>query len=224
MTEQWTESTMVEALDWIYERVVNGIPGFDSAEEMAEDYMQGDEPLLDKINSMICWQNAKCFTSGFLSGIGGVLTIPVALPANFTTVAFILIRMIAAIAHMCGYDIKDDRVKTLVYICLAGNAAKDILEKFSIDLSTKLATQTLMNLSGAFLTGINQAVGFRLVTKFGETGLVNLVDVIPFIGGIVGGTIEGVASNTVGNVARDCFYGMEESTPPPSTSLSVIYL
>ena len=53
MTEQTTESMMMEALDWIHEMVVNGIPDLDSSEEMGEDYMQGDEPLLDKIYSLI---------------------------------------------------------------------------------------------------------------------------------------------------------------------------
>ncbi len=211
MTERLTKNTIVQALEWTYGKVVNGIPGFDSAEEIAKDYMSGDSPLLHKVNSFIRWQNAKCFTSGFLSGFGGILTLPAAIPANFTAVIFIQMRMIAAIAHMCGCDIRDDRIKTLMYICLVGNGAKDVLEQFSVNLSTNLATRTLANMSEAFLAGINQAVGFRVVTRLGETGLVNLVDVVPFIGGIVGGTIEGIASNIVGTVARDLFCPVEET-------------
>ena len=30
---------MVQVLDWCYEKSLNGVPGFDSAEEMANDYL-----------------------------------------------------------------------------------------------------------------------------------------------------------------------------------------
>ena len=41
--------------------------------------------------------------------------------------------MIVALAIMGGFDVKDDRVRTLVYVCLAGSAAKEILSKMGVD-------------------------------------------------------------------------------------------
>lgn len=52
---------------------------------------------------------------------------------------------------------------------------------------------------------INQVVGFRLLTKFGEKGIINLWKAIPFVGGIVGATFDSVATNAIGNVARNTF-------------------
>lgn len=45
-------------------------------------------------------------------------------------------------------------------------------------------------------------MGFRLLTKFGEKGVINLGKAIPLIRGIVGATFDSVATNTIGNVAR----------------------
>ncbi|MGO2174028.1 MAG: EcsC family protein, partial [Staphylococcus equorum] len=71
-------------------------------------------------------------TSGFLTGLGGMITLPVALPANITSVVYVQMRMIAAIAHIRGYDLKDDEVKTLVYLCLTGQTAGDILKDVGV--------------------------------------------------------------------------------------------
>ena len=195
----------MDSLDWAYDKAVNGIPGLDSASEMALDYSSKDGDLVDNANSLIRWQITKSGTSGFLSGLGGIITMPVAIPANIASVMYVQIRMIAAIAHMGGHDLKSDKVKTLVYACLAGNAAKDILKDVGIVMGTKLTTSAIKNITGKTLTAINQKVGFRLLTKFGEKGVINLGKAVPLVGGFIGGTVDSVATNTIGNVARKAF-------------------
>ena len=46
---------------------------------------------------------------------------------------------------------------------------------------------------------------FRLVTKFGEKGAINLGKAVPLVGGIIGGSFDSITTNTIGNVARDTF-------------------
>lgn len=157
------------------------------------------------MNSLIRWQNTKAGTSGFITGLGGLLTLPLTLPANITSVLYVQIRMVAAIAIMGGYDVKDDRVRSIVYSCIAASSAAEVAKNFGIKLGNKLAMQGIKKISGETLKKINQAVGFRLLTKFGQKGFVNLGKTIPFIGGIVGATFDVVATNTVGNVARNTF-------------------
>lgn len=106
---------------------------------------------------------------------------------------------------MGGHDIKDDRVKSLVYACLAGNAAKDILKDIGIVIGTKLTTNVIKNISGKTITEINKKVGFRLLTKFGEKGVINLGKAVPLVGGLIGGTVDSITTNTIGNIARDTF-------------------
>ncbi|MFS2139165.1 EcsC family protein [Duganella sp. Dugasp56] len=205
MANELTHTKVMQALDWAYEKAVNGVAGLDSAEEMANEYLAGSGTLEEKINSLIRWQNTKAGTSGFLTGLGGILTMPVTIPANIASVMYVQIRMIAAIAKMCNQDLNSDRVKTLVYACLAGDAAKDILKDVGIVVGSKIATNAIKNISGKTITAINQKVGFRLLTKFGEKGVINLVKIVPFVGGVVGGTVDAVATNLIGNVARSTF-------------------
>ncbi|MDD5272717.1 MAG: hypothetical protein PHU14_08370 [Methylovulum sp.] len=179
MAHELKESAIMQILDWTYDKAINGIPGLDSAEEMAEDYLQGDGSLADKVNSLIRMQNTKAAASGFLSGLGGILLLPVSVPANVSSVMYVQVRMVAAIAKMTGHIIKDDRVKSLVFLCLVGDAAKDVLKDTGIAIGTKMATSAINNLSAKTITAINQKVGFKLVTKFGEKGAVNLGKAVP---------------------------------------------
>ena len=55
------------------------------------------------------------------------------------------------------------------------------------------------------LVATNRAVGFRLLTKFGEKGVINLGKAVPLVGGVIGATFEAVSTNGVGNIARDTF-------------------
>ena len=212
MSESSTKAAILKILDWAYGTATQGVPGFDSATDLAEAYLKGDGALSEKLNSLIQWQNMKAGTAGFLAGLGGLIALPVMVPANISVVLLVQIRMIAAIAIMGGHDVKDDRVRTLVYLCLAGNAGKEILSKMGVDLATKLAHRAIKSIPGKTLTAINQAVGFRLVTKFGEKGLVTLGKAIPLFGGVIGATLEVVATNAIGNVARGVFCGEESKS------------
>lgn len=205
MSEDLSQNKIMQALDWAYEKAVNGVPGLDSASELAESYMNKGGALSEQSNSLIRWQNTKAGTSGFLTGLGGIITMPVTIPANITSVLYVQIRMIAAIAYIGGHDLNDDRVKSLVYACLAGNAAKDILKDIGIVVGMKLTTNAIKNISGKTIVAINQKVGFRLLTKFGEKGVINLGKAVPIVGGIIGATFDSIGTNVVGNVARDTF-------------------
>ena len=208
---------MTRLLDWSYDKAVNGVTGFATAKDLGDEYLKREGTLEEKIKSLIRWQNTKCAVSGFLSGLGGILTLPVAVPANVGSVMYVQVRMIAAIAHMCGHDVHDDRVKPLVYACLCGNAAKDILKEIGINIGTKLSKGAIKKLSFEVVKDINKAVGFRLLTKFGPKGAITLGKAVPLVGGGIGATFDAVSTNTIGKVAKKTFL-------EPSKSNTVVYL
>ncbi len=198
-------SKIVKALNWAYDLAVDGGPGLDSAIELAGNYTKKNGSTIEQVNSLIRWQNAKAGTSGFISGLGGIITLPVTIPANISSVMYVQVRMIAAIAHIGGHDLKHDQVRTLTYMCLTGNAAKDIAKDVGINFGTKLTASAIQAIPGKTIVAINQAVGFRLLTKFGEKGVINLGKVVPLAGGVIGATLDAVATNKIGNVARNTF-------------------
>ncbi|MBW4478343.1 MAG: EcsC family protein [Tolypothrix brevis GSE-NOS-MK-07-07A] len=205
METELTQSNIEKAFEWLYQRAINGIPGLDSAPEMAQKYLAKGGSLNDSVNDLIKWQIVKAGTSGFLTGLGGLLTLPITVPANFASVIYVHVTMIAAIAYMGGYDLKDDKVKTLIYACLVGNSAKDILKDSGIIIGRKLTESAIKNISKQTLGAINKKVGFKLVTKFSEKGTIVLGRAVPFVGGVIGASIDGIATKKVGNIARETF-------------------
>jgi len=200
-----TQSAVMKAMDWAYEKAVNGISGLDSAEDLAADYMQGKGSLREKANRLIRWQTSKSGLSGFVTGLGGLITLPVTLPANIVSVLYVQIRMIAAIAKMGGYDLKDDRVKSLVYICLVASSVSDVINQTGISIGEKVIINAIKNMSAATVRQINQKVGFKLFTKFGEKGIVNFGKAVPVLGGFLGAMFDITSTYCVGKVARDTF-------------------
>ena len=99
-----TQDKMQEILDFSYNQAINGVSQFNSAQELAQEYLNKDGTLEEQINSLIKAQNIKAATSGFITSLGGIVT----LPANITSIFMIQMRMIATIAYMCGADIKDE--------------------------------------------------------------------------------------------------------------------
>lgn len=205
-----SQEIILKSLDWAYSKAINGVPGLDSAQDIANDFSQREGTLIDKVNSLIRWQNTKAGTSGFVTGLGGLLTLPVTLPVNITSAMYVQIRMVTAIAIMGGYNVKDDRIRTLVYSCIAANSIAEVAKDFGLSLSNKLLIKAIKKIPTEVIKRINQAIGFKLLTKFGQKGVINLGKTIPFIGGIINAAFDVVATNTIGNIARDTFIKIEE--------------
>ena len=204
-SSQLTESKMMQVLEWGYEKAIQGLPGMESAEELAKRYLEKYDTVDEAIDTFINWQCAKCATSGFITGLGGLLTLPVAIPANISSVIFVQIRMIATIAKMRGYNLKDDQVKTLVFVALTGQAATDILKQAGITIGSKVGINLIKKMPMKVIYQINKKVGFRLVTKFGQKGIINLGKLVPIVGCVIGGTVDTVGTLTVGKTAKKLF-------------------
>ena len=182
------------------------------AADLATDYMAHGGDLEAQVDALIKNQIIKCGTSGLLTSLGGFITLPVALPANVASVIYMQMQMIAAIARMGGYDLHDDRVKTLVIACLCGNEVKEILKQAGIQIGKKLTERAVQKISSALIVRINRAVGFRLLTKFGTKGAINLSKAIPVIGGLIGGGVDAYSTKVIGNKAKELFIlGQNES-------------
>ena len=65
-----TVETINKALEWGYEKALNGLHGTDNIFELAEEYLSKNSTVDEAIDSLIRWQNTKAATSGFLTGLG----------------------------------------------------------------------------------------------------------------------------------------------------------
>lgn len=217
MQKVLSQADMMNLLDSLYSKCIQGIPMISSPiEKMADDYLQHNATVEDAAKDMINKQVIKCTTSGFITNLGGVITLPVTIPANVGSVMYVQMRMIACAAYMAGYDVHTDQVQTLVYACLAGVSVMEVAKKAGIKIGRKGLENLIDKIPGKVLIAINHKVGFRMLTKFGETGAINLGKAIPVVGGVIGGGFDFIDTKFIGNRAYNQFikgdfdYGVKE--------------
>ena len=201
------QEDVMKILDSCYEKCLNGIPKVSpSVEEMANDYLKKYKTKEEACKAMIRNQITKCATSGFITGFGGFITMPVTLPANITSVIYVQMRMIACTSYMAGFDLDSDQTQTLVYACLAGVAVNNVIKQAGIKFGVKFANGLIKKIPGKVLTKINQKVGFRFATKFGTKGIINLGKLIPGVGAVIGGGLDLVETKIIAERSYKWFF------------------
>ena len=194
---------LMTGLYWLYDRI---------AGRKAGHAVVAAGPVPEAgIDRMIRRAAAQAGTVGFATNMGGLLTLPLALPANLAGVGSLQINLIQDIARARGYDLQSDQVRTLTVACLAGSAALDILKDVGVGVGTRLTQRALMGLGGTALGRINRAVGSRLAMALGSSGALTVARVIPFVGGAISGTMDGLATAAVGAAAKRVFVRQAEA-------------
>ncbi len=208
-----------DLVQWILDQALDGIGPLPSVSDLADDYKrQSHANDAARVQALIKWAVAKNSATGFVTGLGGLLTLPVAIPGSLAASLAIQAPMVAAIAEIYGHDAKNDQVRTAILLCMIGNAIEDVAKQAGVTLGGRVALEALKNVPGRVLIEINKRVGFRLLTKFGERGVVNLAKLIPLLGGAVGGAFDGATCYMVGQAADRAFrptageHGMDAET------------
>ncbi len=202
-----SDSKALQVANWVTDSAIDGFGVFSSAADLADTFLN-DGSYCDhhhRVSSLIKWESSKNFTSGFVTGLGGLIALPVALPAALGSSWLLQARMSAGIARIYGHDIYDERVRTFVLLSLVGDACKEIVRDVGIQVSGKIALNALKRLPGKLLIEINKRVGFRLLTKAGTKGIVNLIKIVPVLGGCVGGAFDGGTCYCIGKTAKSLF-------------------
>lgn len=201
-----TSEDLLRSLDKIYEKCLDGIPKISRPIAiLSDEYMHKYKTIEKASKAMIKNQLIKCTTTGFLTGFGGLITLPITLPADITSVLYIQMRMIACLAYMNGYDLYSDQTQTFVYACIAGVSVNNIVKQFGVKFGNKFATNCIKKIPGKTISKINQKVGFRFITRFGEKGLINLGKMMPLVGAIISGTMDLTETKIIANRAYKWF-------------------
>lgn len=204
--KQLTQENVMKVLNAIYSQAKNGVSTVvPPIEDAVDNYLHDYIDALSASKAFAKNQIIKCSVSGFITGLGGLITLPIAIPANMTSVLFVQIRMIQGIAFIGGYNLQDDRIQTFIYACLAGISVNQVFKKFGVTFGQKVTTNAISKIPGKVLTQINKAIGFRFITKAGEKGLVNLGKLTPVIGGPINAGFDYFETKAIANRAIKMF-------------------
>src|SRR5690349_309948 len=97
---------------------VGPLPSAASAadKQLAENHGHLNRGVHDVIENHVRYAGLQ----GFLTNLGGLVTMAVTVPTNITGLALIQCRMVAGILHLRGYDLEDPRVRDAILACLLG--------------------------------------------------------------------------------------------------------
>jgi EcsC protein family len=177
-------------LDRLMDFGIEGAGVLPSAERLAADHLNKSANVDDAIDSVIRWQKACAGSAGFVTSLGGFALMPVTLPASLVASYVLAVNTVGAIACLRGYDMRSHQVRTAVLLCLLGTEAEELLKSVGIQIGKQTFRNLLKRIPRKALREINQKVGFRLLTKAGEKGVVNLSKLMPVLSGLIGGTID----------------------------------
>jgi uncharacterized protein (DUF697 family) len=187
----------------VLEIAIDGYQRFPGAEQVAETKLAktgGDAQLA--IDAVVDQHIRLAGVQGFVTSIGGLVTLPVAMPANLTGIAIVQARMVAAIAHLRGYDLDDPRVRTAVITCLLGeDGVTDRLKKSSLPTSP-LAIATAPVFDPELDRQVAGEVVAELIARIsGKRMALTVTRRVPLLGGAVGAGVDGWSTYRVGQYA-----------------------
>jgi uncharacterized protein (DUF697 family) len=187
----------------VLEIAIDGYGRMPSAKVVAARHLERLGGSVDEaITSIIDHHIRLASAQGFVTNIGGVAALPLAIPANITGVAIVQVRMVAAIAHLRGYDLNDNRVRTALVMCLMGGeqVAKHIAEGTLPTSPMAVATAPI------FDPDLDRQVADDVVTDLaarigGKNLALAIVKRLPLAGGGVSAIMDGFATYQIGRYA-----------------------
>ena len=193
---------------------IDGTGPWKGAREVAEEALQkshGNEDLA--IRQLIRSHVTMAGAQGFVTNVGGLITLPIAMPANVGAAYILQTRLAAAIAHVRGQDLEDDHVRTAVVLCLLGNTAAEVVKKAGIEVGKRMTGAIIAKIPITVIRKINKRVGFMLLAKYGtKRGVLTLTKAVPVVGGAVGAGVDVAATRGVAAFAKKFFVAADPET------------
>ena len=139
---------------------------------------------------------------GFVTNLGGIASLAVAMPANVVGVTLVQCHLVAGIAHLRGYDLEDARVRNAILACMLGeDEVRDLVRTSSfpsspMGIATSPVHDPLLDelVSREVTTDLlARTAGRRAVTMVGRR--------VPLLGGVVGGGSDALMTWQIGQYA-----------------------
>ena len=193
---QITAGFVQRALD----RAIRGVGPLDGAAMAAEkerDEQNGD--TAKAIKEIIETHVRLAGAQGFVTNVGGLVAMTVSVPANVAGLALIQCRMVAAIAHLRGYDLADRRVRNALLASLLGEERMLSMIKKKKLPGTPMALATAPVHDPHLDVLMANEVAAEMITRIAGKRIAFTVGRrVPVVGGLVGAGTDGFSTWQIG--------------------------
>lgn len=185
---------------------IDGLGPLDSVAHVVKQAMKEKQGDAEKAITDIVRTHVKMGAAGgFLTGVGGFVTMLASMPANIAGFYVLATRMVGSIAQIRGYDLARPEVRAAVLLTLVGADSQDLLAKAGVTGSGRLAQVAMGRLPKAAVMVINKGVGFKLATQLGSKTLSRFTRFVPIVGGGIGAGVDGYLMSKIADHAREEF-------------------
>jgi uncharacterized membrane protein YebE (DUF533 family) len=185
------------------ERAIRGAGPLEGAAAAADkELAAADGDVEAAIRALVEKHVRYAGTQGFLTNLGGLVTMTVTVPANIAGLALIECRMVAAIVHLRGYDLDDMRTRNAILAALVGEErALSLIRKKRLP-GTPMAIATAPVHDPHLDTLIASEVASELMSVVAGKKLASTVGRrVPVVGGLVGMGVDGYNAWRIGRYA-----------------------
>lgn len=174
----------------VVDRGIDGVGPLDSAHDRVEQALRENSDPSKALDELVKSHVKLAATGGFLTGVGGLITMPVALPANVAGFYLLAARMAGATAELRGYDIDDPATRTALMLTLLGADSDEVLRKVGVVGGGTMSSIALNRVPKAAAMVLNKGIGFRVATQLGTRALGRLGRAVPLAGGVIGAGLD----------------------------------
>lgn len=154
------------------------------------------------IGALIRMHTGLAGAQGFVTNIGGLISLAVSIPANVVGVTLVQCHLVAGIAHLRGYDLEDPRVRNAILTCMLGEESVDELVRKRALPSSPMAMATSPAHDPELDRLISREVTTELLARTAGRRVVTFVGRrVPVLGGAVGAGSDGYATWQIGQYA-----------------------
>ena len=185
------------------QRAIHGIGPLPPASAAAEKQLAEQDGDVERaIQELIENHASLAAAQGFVTNVGGLVTMAATVPVNIAGMALIQCRLVAGIAHLRGYDLSDGRVRNAILLATLGeDNVKELVKKRKIPGAPMVVATApaydpgLDKLVAAEVTNalVNRVIGKRAASTVARR--------IPVAGGVWGAGTDAYATWQVGKYA-----------------------
>ena len=203
-------------LDTLYPKVLDGLPALGTPQELAASIREAGGTPEEQVERLVRRHIALSSATGFVTGLGGWLTLPVTLPTNLVGVATLQLHMAASVAALAGHDPTLPANQERVVSCLVGvgpadparDAEQEAIDRTALKVAEKGLNFVISNVGQLISWGTQKVVTGQIKRR--------LIRGVPVLGGVIGAMSDGYVTTQVAHSARDTFFGGIEEPKDPS--------
>ncbi|WP_148573229.1 EcsC family protein [Nocardioides caldifontis] len=185
------------------QRAIHGVGPLPPAAAAADKQLEEQGGDVDRaIQELIENHTSLAAAQGFVTNLGGLVTMAATVPVNITGMALLQCRMVAGIAYLRGYDLTDGRVRNAVLLCTLGeDTVKELVKQHKVP-----GTPMVVATAPAYDPELDKVVAAEVTTALvnrviGKRAAGTVARRIPVAGGVYGAGSDGYATWQVGKYA-----------------------